>query len=237
MQKVLIADDDARFLLIIQAHLKPYRDRFEILTAEDGFEAIEILKREPISLLVTDLKMPRVEGLILISYLNRNFPEVPCIVMTSLRAPRLKERLQRDVLYYLEKPFKQKILVDAILTAVQRDTLNGAVQGISIASFLQLIQMELKTCLCEIIPPDGFHGYFYFKNGELYDATFGDLVGEAAALAMIGMERAEIHFRTLPVTQIERRIEGELTGLILEAMRRRDESRHSAGSPIAHHST
>lgn len=91
MDKVLIAEDDKIFRTLIKTYLEKYKDVFEIIMVSDGFEAIEVLKKERISLLVTDLKMPRVEGLVLLAYMNKNFPNIPCIVMTSLRSPRLKK--------------------------------------------------------------------------------------------------------------------------------------------------
>ncbi len=219
MKKVLIAEDDAGQRMLMYEYLQKYRDQFDVLFANDGLEAMEMLRREPISLLVTDLKMPRVEGLVLLAYVSRNFPELPCIAMTSLRIPHLKRKLQQDVLYYLEKPFGQDRFCEAIVSALNRETLEASVEGISVGSFLQLIGMELKTCICEILLPDDDKGFFYFKDGDLYDASFRDLTGEAAAQGMIRAERAVINIRTLPVTEIERRIQRDLTGIILDALK------------------
>jgi len=63
MEKVLIAEDNPVLVKILKAGLKNYADKFETLTAKDGEEAMEIVEREPIALLVTDLQMPKVDGL------------------------------------------------------------------------------------------------------------------------------------------------------------------------------
>ncbi len=71
---------------------------------------------------------------------------------------------------------------------------------------------------------DGEKGILYFKNGALYDAIYGDLKGENAALEIIAMDGAGINLGNLPAKKITRSINADLMGLIMEAMRRKDES-------------
>jgi CheY-like chemotaxis protein len=224
MEKVLIAEDDANYLMLIKSYLKRFKNQFEVITASDGLEAIETMKKEPISLLVTDLKMPKVEGLVLLSYVNRNFPKVPAIVMTSMRAPHIKEQAKKDALYFLEKPFKNEELARAIISALDPVNLGKSMEGISVISFLQLIKMDMKTCMCEVIGQDDQSGYFYFKNGVLYDAEYGGLTGEAAAVGMMQLQRATINFKKLPDESMERKIESELLNLILKTIQRKDDA-------------
>ncbi|MCP4352379.1 MAG: response regulator [Desulfobacterales bacterium] len=225
MDNVLVAEDDFSIRSLIKSYLRKYKDKFELIIVEDGLEAIKILRRKPISLLVTDLKMPKVEGLVLLSYMNTNFPKIPCIVMTSLRKPGLKERLKKDVLNYIEKPFKPDEFANAIMSALKQDiTMDTPLQGISIISFLELIQMEKKTCLCQIESPYDITGSLYFDNGVLFSAFYGSLEGEEAALEMFQLESVTIEFKEPPQNEIERRIFTDLADLIMEAMRPVDES-------------
>jgi CheY-like chemotaxis protein len=76
MDKVLIVDDDRVFLQLLQVALKGYGNRFDIITALNGREAIEVLKAENIKLLVTDIQMPEVDGLELLAYINDHHPAV-----------------------------------------------------------------------------------------------------------------------------------------------------------------
>lgn len=228
MDTVLIADDDEQLLLLIKAYLSKYRDKFEIVVARDGLEAITILKKREISLLLTDLKMPKIEGLVLLAYMNRNFPKVPCMVMTSLRVPWLKQKIQQDVLYYIEKPFDKEDLARTILSALE--PVKSTLQGISIISFLQLIRLDHKTCICEIVLSDNRKGSFYFKDGVLFDAGFGELRGESAALAMIRFERAEINFHRFSQDDGMQQIRTDLSDLIMEALRQKDRAIQESGS-------
>jgi CheY-like chemotaxis protein len=224
MDKVLCADDSIMLLNYLRDHFKRYRDKFDFITARDGVEAIEILKREQISLLVTDLQMPNVDGLVLLAYVNRYHPSISCIVMTAHGTPKIKESLQPDILHYIEKPFKAEELAQAVLSSLKQDLPGGSLSGISIANFLQMIEMEQKTCLFEVESPGNPRGFFYFNGGVLYHAVYGHLKGEAAAQKMIQIEDATINFRKPPERKIPRQIKTELVGLILEAMRQKDEA-------------
>jgi len=224
VDKVLIVDDSVMLTNYLEDYFKRYKDRFDTLFANDGLQAIEILKRESISLLVTDLQMPKVDGLVLLAYTNTYHPNLPSIVMSAHGTPRIKEALQPDILQFIEKPFTGEQLAQAVVSALGKDSPGGSLSGISIVNFLQLVEMEQKTCLCEVSSPNNPKGFFYFKGGVLYHAAFGDLKGEEAAMKMVQVEDATISFRKPPEREIPRQIRRDLMGLILEAMRLKDES-------------
>ncbi|MCF8051622.1 MAG: response regulator [Desulfobacterales bacterium] len=233
MDRIMIVEDNPVLLKILQSGMRKYENRFVTLTAKDGEEAIEILQNEPISLLVTDLQMPKVDGLTLLAYMNEHHPEIPCVVMSAHGTPQIKEKIARDVLRFIEKPFEIEELVETILPALENDQPGGTLNGISIANFLQMVHMEQKTCLLEIEIPDGRTGYFYFEEGVLFDAVFDNLQGEEAALALIPNERAKIRFKNLAkgTKKVTRRIGKDLMPLLMDAMRLKDESNfsHKAG--------
>ncbi|MBW1841717.1 MAG: DUF4388 domain-containing protein, partial [Deltaproteobacteria bacterium] len=109
------------------------------------------------------------------------------------------------------------------IAALKRDRPDGSLSGISIPSFLQMIEIEQKTCLFEVESPGNPKGFFYFKGGEMYHAVFGGLKGEEAAMEMMHIDNPTINFKKPPARQIPKKIESELTFLILEASRRKDE--------------
>ena len=223
MDLVLIVDDSSMLLNYLESSFTQYEDKFEVIFAKDGMEAIEIIKSKDISLLVTDLQMPRIDGLGLLAYTHRYHPEIPCIVMSAHGTPQIIETLQSDILQFIEKPFTAEALADAILAALQEDRPEGSLSGISIVNFLQMIEMEQKTCLCEVESPGNPSGFFYFNGGELHHAVFGEHKGEEAAIKLIHVENPTISFKKIPDRKIPRRINRELTGLILEAVKQQDE--------------
>ena len=64
MDKILIAEDDRIFQGFLRTMLQKYRDRFEVISANNGEEAIGILKKKDIALLVTDIVMPKIDGMV-----------------------------------------------------------------------------------------------------------------------------------------------------------------------------
>ena len=68
MDTILIVDDSSMLINYLESSLAKYEDKFNFIFAKDGMEAIEIIKEKDISLLVTDLQMPRIDGLGLLAY-------------------------------------------------------------------------------------------------------------------------------------------------------------------------
>ncbi len=217
MNKVLIVDDELEYLEILKKGLQKYEDRFEVLTALGGEEAIKVLKREYISVLVTDLIMPEVGGLELLAHMTRNYPTTPCIVMTGYDSPELREIVRRkDILHYIAKPIDFNELAWAIIEGLDRLDKGDFKAGVSASSLLQLINMEQKTCLLEVRYGTKKKGFLYFVNGILYNALYDDLEGEDAALEMIGWDQADFRFKSLSSEDIEQRIYRNLMSLIME---------------------
>ena len=220
MDKVLIVDDDAQLLTIITDTLKKYSNKFELITAKDGLEAIKVMRKQPVSLVVTDLKMPNVNGLVLLAYMSKNFPTIPCIIMTGYGTPFLKKRMEEEALHYLEKPFKVTDLARSIISVLgQEEILGGTLNGVSVTGFLKLVEMEHITCLCEISSPESKKGYLLFDGGVLCNAYYGNIRGEEAALILLKMDDVKIKFRKPPKEKVSRKIETELSDLLIDVMR------------------
>lgn len=218
MDKILLAEDDINQLKFYTAALKKYSDKFEVIPVRDGKEAIDVLKQEPVALVVTDIHMPRVNGMVLLAYVHTYHPDIPCIVMTAYGTSRLKYKLPQDLLKFFQKPFEVDDLAHAILAALKPDDSRKYIQGIHLLSFLNLIEMEESTCVFKIASPDKPTGALYFQNGILYDAESGDLRSEAAAIELISRKKATYGFKHLPEKEVPRTITTELQELIRNAI-------------------
>jgi CheY-like chemotaxis protein/predicted regulator of Ras-like GTPase activity (Roadblock/LC7/MglB family) len=223
MKYVLIVDDEESLLLTIQAGFDGYKDAFEVMTARNGKEAVKVLETMPISLVVTDLKMPEMDGFELLGYLKNEYPQIPAIVMTAFGTPEIETRLsQTGMIRMLEKPVDFEELTQLIISLLDQDYTGGTLTGISLPSFLQLIEMEQNTCLMEIMTPNG-QGLLYFNKGALCDAVFGEAKAEEAAIAMLALDDVKISFRNMPSKKLKKRIKKNLMSLIMEGARLKDE--------------
>ena len=224
MVKILIVDDDLGFQRILGISLQKNKNDFEVMLANNGEEAINVLQNHDIALLVTDIQMPRLDGLGLLAYVSEHKPKMPYIVMTAHSTAAIEANFTAIGPRFLKKPFSINTLVDAVIQALQPARPDGSLQGISVANFLQMIEMEQKTCLLEITSPRGDTGLLYLEHGELFDAVYQNLEGEAAAFELIAMDEARISFGDIPEQSVGNRINASLMGLIMEALKRKDEA-------------
>ncbi|MFP4476271.1 MAG: response regulator [Desulfatibacillaceae bacterium] len=224
MKKILVVDDEKSLIYSIQDGFDSHSDEFKVLTAPNGLEAVKTLEKTPVDLVVTDLRMPEMDGFELLAYISSNLPTVPVIVMSAYATPQIEEKLREmGALDILRKPLDFDVLAKCVLDGLNQGVPGGSVTGISVGSFLQLIEIEQKTSLLEMHGENGQKGHFYFKAGVLHDAVCGDLRGERAALEMLGWGRVQIRFRNLPKKKIRRKIHTKLMHLLMEASRMKDE--------------
>ncbi len=80
---ILLVDDDNRFLTGLANELRELNNGFHVLTAENGEKALKILESERADLVVTDLKMPVMNGFQLVSHMKERYPSIPVIVVSS----------------------------------------------------------------------------------------------------------------------------------------------------------
>lgn len=101
------------------------------------------------------------------------------------------------------------------------------IHGITPATFLQLMNTEQKNCTLKVISANQT-GYLYIRHGELLDAKFAELSGEAAALEIVTWENAKIEMDgTCRRNQVV--INRSIEYILLAAFQRKDEQLHQTG--------
>lgn len=223
MKKVLIVDDESRLLKSLEAGLASYKEKFAVLMANNGLEAVELLQNESIDLLVTDLRMPEMDGFELLAHVAQAHPFLPSVVMTAFATPEIEERLNSTgTTKLLEKPIDFSRLANTIIEGLSQESREGSVAGFSLANFLQLLAMEQKTCLLKV-QEGTVEGYIYLVDGEIHAAISGDLKGEEALFRLLAYDNTRITFKKTPRKKISRMIEKPLMSLLMEGMQRKDE--------------
>ena len=226
MQKtVLIVDDDEIWLHAIKKKMDKYKKAFSVLTAEDGLDAVEKLKKNVISLVVTDMQMPRMDGLALLAHLSENYPDIPVIVVTAYSTPKSKKAvLERGAAGYIEKPFAIENLIQKITNSLKKESEGGILQSIPLEMFIQLIEMEQKTCTIRVVnKSSNKQGVLFFKNGILLDARVADLQGKLASYEIFSWDKVTVSIQDSCALK-EKRIEEDLQAILLDAMRLKDEA-------------
>lgn len=222
MKNVLIVDDEKSFLLSLSGGLKSYSDKFNVLIAFNGKEAVKILDSIKIDLVVTDLKMPEMDGFQLLAYLTRHFPDIPTIVITAFGTPDMEEKLLTiGAAQYLEKPLDLDILADSIRQHIDREDSQGHIRGVNLGMFLQFLELERKTCTLTVTSGENI-GSLYFLEGELISARTGTSEGEKAAYEIIGWDETEIEIND-SCTNKTRSITSPLSFILMESCKIKDE--------------
>ena len=104
--RILIVDDEARMQRLFEINLSP---RYSVLTCGDAVRALEILKNQDVSLLVTDMKMPGMSGLGLLQEIRRAAPELPVIIMTAYgTVESAVQAMKEGAADYILKPIKME---------------------------------------------------------------------------------------------------------------------------------
>lgn len=224
IKNVLLVDDDREMLLALQEGFARYADSFSVLLAGDGVEALEYLKRQPISLVVTDLKMPRVDGFELLATIMANFPDIPVVIITGYSTPRMEQLARKGgAVAFIAKPFLIENLARQIVSMLRQEADGGTLHNVSSGMFLQLIEMELKTCTIRLEEKTtGEKGVLFFVEGELCDARVGERQGEMAAYEIFAWDNVSLTIQN-NCTVRQNRINKELSSLLLEGARRSDE--------------
>lgn len=110
---ILIVDNDRNILEVLNARLMAAN--FKVLKALDGPSAIQILKNEPVNLMISDMKMPAMSGMELFSKVKQALPELPVIFLTAYGTiPDAVKSLKNGAVDYISKPFDGKQLIEKI---------------------------------------------------------------------------------------------------------------------------
>ena len=122
-KKILIAEDSSTMRSLIASTITAMGD-FTIVEAANGFEALRILPREKVDLVITDINMPDINGLELVSFVkgNPNYRNTPLVIISTEGSERDREKgLTLGADAYLVKPFEPARLQDLVQRFLQEE--------------------------------------------------------------------------------------------------------------------
>ncbi len=115
MTHILVVDDERNYLTILARILE--EEGYRVSTADNAFAALELLSRERFALVLSDLKMPRMDGMEFFRRAREEFGELPFVILTAFATVETAlEAMKAGVFDYLMKPFKN----EEILLTVQK---------------------------------------------------------------------------------------------------------------------
>src|SRR5687768_4121028 len=236
-KQLLLVDADPRSVRVLEVSLK--KAGYSVTTAADGQDALAKIEFSTPDLILSDTRLPRVDGYELVRRLKQNpeFAGIPIVFLTSQKSIEDKIRgLELGVEDYLTKPIFVRELIARVNLLLARRTqerlaasiptsartrLSGSLEDMGTVDLLQTFEVSRKSGVGRI--SHGRHeAQIFFRDGKVVDAELGRLRGEEAVYRALIWSSGSFEVEFRPVSN-EDVIPTSTQGLLMEGMRRVDE--------------
>ncbi|MBN2527668.1 MAG: response regulator [Deltaproteobacteria bacterium] len=221
--RILLVDDDPHLLWGVGKFLT--RSGYSVVSCPDGAEAIEVLKDRTFEAMITDIQMPRLNGLALIEWTIQNRPGMKIIAITAFGCSSVQQVLmKKGPILYVEKPFDPKVMIDLLHNeSAANNSFSGNVNDITLFDYIQLVFLTNRKLKLHITSTDGENGLIYIDNRTACHAECGKLQGEEAFYKCLSFKGGS--FVSLPFDEPQARtIQCKGDFLLMDAARLKDEN-------------
>lgn len=234
--RLLLLDDDPEALDLYQKLLLELPSHPDVQIATSGARALALLEEQPFTILLSDLKMPRMDGLQVLAIVRRKFPYLRTVVLTGVVDEQLRSRAYAmGIDLYLQKPGNEKELnffLECIESLLGQEV-SGGFRGVQSKSLVDIIQLECLSGSSAVLKVTNgkLEGRVWLQNGEVIDAAAEDQEGEQAFKRILGWRGG--NFEILPPDpKHPRRIKTSYQGLLLDSAQSLDEAQ-ALPEPVA----
>ncbi|MBZ5600252.1 MAG: response regulator [Acidobacteriia bacterium] len=237
--KVLLVDDNPMILGMLRGALSPHAI---VNTASDGADALLKAVDDPPDLLVSDYRMPGMDGRQLVEKLKSRPATAGVSVILLASKADITEKLgtQDPADEFVEKPFflkeathRIKRVIDKIAlekmskSAASDGVLRGSLTQMNVIDLVQSLEMGRKSCMLTLTNQDD-KCEMYFSEGQVTHAVYGALTGDAAVFKVLRWTGGnfQINFEGKTTQQTTTL---NTQGLLMEGLRLLDESARDGG--------
>jgi|SRR5690242_2353207 len=228
--RVLVVDDEENLNWSLVNSLR--KDGYAADGALTGEDALARLGQTRYDCVVSDVKMPGMDGFELLQWLRQHQPQTRVIMMTAFGSPSARQDALRDgVIAYLEKPFDLRLLKDELRRMAAREggvspAEPDAYDLIEVARVISLSRRDMAL----LVQAGAISGRLRFARGELIWAEAGQMQGDEAFLLLCGPRGSKIQQEPWD-GWADRNVTQPIAQLIFSALLRRDA--RPTGSPPA----
>jgi CheY-like chemotaxis protein len=181
--RILVVDDEENLNWSIVTSLR--KERYLVEGARSAEEAIRLLWTQDFDVIISDIKMPGMDGFDLLSWVRVHRPGLRILMITAFGSITVRtQALQQGAVAYLEKPFDLRALKEELRHLLYRTGFAANLEAFDLLDVAQIINIARKTITTQVEIGIASKGLLHFVNGELVWAEFGELRGEEAFFAI-----------------------------------------------------
>ncbi|MEN6441369.1 MAG: sigma 54-interacting transcriptional regulator [Syntrophobacter sp.] len=118
MDTILIVDDERNYLLVLESLLSD--EGYQVVTADGARNGLELMQEHELDVVITDMKMPGMDGMEFLDQIHRRKPDIPVIMMTAYGSvEKAVEAMRKGAFDYILKPFENEELKLTIRKAIE----------------------------------------------------------------------------------------------------------------------
>ena len=233
LRRVLFVDDDTVFIETVRELMGGLSEgHWEVLTALSASQAFGVLQAQPIDLVVVDLQMGVMDGIQMLSMLNRGYPNVQKVVLTGHASEKYRAAcLSNGAELFLEKPINPSGwqglygVLSELIKLRPEEGFRGVLRRVGLQDVIQMECLARSSSVLEISNAQAT-GQIFIETGQIVHAQVGSVSGEDAVnrlLALGGGQFALKPFSEPPT----RSVSGQWEFLLMEAARKSDEAKEA----------
>ncbi len=231
---ILFVDDDPVIQKLLETHLQ--RSKFDTLHAMSGYNALSILDKKHVDLIVLDIDMPQMDGFQTLQNLRTRDSSIPVIFLSCLDSENLKTKgLELGADDYIVKPCSIAELIARIEAVLRRTRPSGLNKGeitgnTDIFSISDLLQMLVLTHRNATITLEDIEGGLVIQDGKIVAARQGGFRGMDGIMRLFLLESGSFILRYDELPKVSDKFEQDIGNLLLEVNLQIDEIRESMNS-------
>ena len=238
LRRVLFVDDEVAFLETVRELMSVLSEgRWEILTASSASQAFGILQAQPVDLAIIDMQMGVMDGIQMLSLLNRGYPNVQKVVLTGFVTEKHRTAcLSNGAELYLEKPTNpagwQSLygVLNELVKLHSEDGFRGVLRRVGLQDVIQMECLARSSSILEISNA-GATGRIFIETGQIVHAEVGAVIGEDAFNQLMALSGGQ--FALKPFTEpTARSVNGQWEFLLMEAARKTDEAKEALAASL-----
>jgi CheY-like chemotaxis protein len=231
LRRVLFVDDDAVFIETVRELMSVISDgHWEVLTALSPSQAFGLLQAQPVDLVVVDVQMGVMDGIQMLSLLNRGYPNVQKAVLTGNASEKYRAAcLSNGAELFLAKPTTPSGwqglygVLNELIKLRPEEGFRGVLRRVGLQDVIQMECLARSSSVLEVSNGQ-VDGKIFIETGQIVHAQVGIISGEDAFNQLLALRGGQ--FALKPFSEPSARsVSGQWEFLLMEAARKSDEAK------------